>query len=66
MRMDGPVIQKFSPALARIAMMKAEPDPQCNYRLKNRYTPNQIIEIERRISALRQVVAALDAGNQLS
>ena len=64
MRMDGPVIQKFSPALAR--MMKAEPDPQCNYRLKNRYTPNQIIEIERRISALRQVVAALDAGNQLS
>jgi DTW domain-containing protein YfiP len=64
--MGGRVMHKFSPALARIAMMKAEPDPQCNYRLKNRYTPDQIIEIERRISALRQAEAALDARNQLS
>ena len=59
-------MHKFSPALARVAMMKAEADLQCNYRLKKRYTPDQIIEIERRISALRKAVAALDAGNQLS
>jgi len=52
---------KFSPELARIAMAKAGANQPCNP--AKRYTPEQIIEIDRRISAMREASPALGEAN---
>jgi hypothetical protein len=62
--MGASVIQKFSPELARAVMAKVQ--SQCLSGRPNRYTAEQIIEIERHISALRKAGASMNAEKRLS
>jgi hypothetical protein len=58
MRMAAETTPKFSLELARAALVKAEADSQSRC-LNHQYTADQIIEIERRISAVRQCAVAI-------
>jgi hypothetical protein len=63
--MEGDKTPKFSHEMARAALAKAEAGFHID-RATTRFTPDQMIKIERRVSAVRECVAALGSKPRFS
>jgi hypothetical protein len=63
--MDGDKTPKFSYEMARAALAKAEAGFHID-RATIRFTPDQMIEIERRVSAVRACIATLGSKPRFS